>query len=161
MSNDKPHKAYAPVAFGSSRLTTGKMSLSMNVKDFLAVHLPLDEFVHFLRGVMTDNEEQTQFFRGSQFRSKLWNFSGQALQFYSILARVPGIESPAADFLIRLYMAPTNRVHLKMIYLVANHCVEIDMAFKTPAQDETKTTSNRIKRRQRTLRCLQVSREAN
>ena len=36
--NDTKTKAYAPVAFGSKRFTTGQMSLTMYAKEFLAMH---------------------------------------------------------------------------------------------------------------------------
>ena len=74
--NTAASKAYAPVAFGSRRFTTGQMFLTMYAKDFLAMHSAFDEFGHVSWGVtkpikaMTDNKASNRFFKLSRF---LWN----------------------------------------------------------------------------------------
>ena len=64
---------FIPVAFGSKRLTTGKTSLTMYAKKFLAMHLASDVFGHSLWGtkeptiVMTANKALTKFFQAKHF----------------------------------------------------------------------------------------------
>ena len=141
--NDTKTKAYAPVAFGSKRFTTGQMSLTMYAKEFLAMHFAFDEFGHILWGVkkpiivMTDNKALTRFFQAKQIPPKtIWNFCDQTLQFNFILAHVPGVENPAADYLSRLDIAPSDRIHLKLKDTIPVHHIEIDLASQTPKQDE-------------------------
>ena len=45
-TNGEPHKAYARGVFGSRRFTTGPLSLTMYVKEFLATHFMFDEVGH-------------------------------------------------------------------------------------------------------------------
>ena len=119
-SNDDKKKTYAPVAFGSQRFTEGQMSLTMYAKEFLAMHFAFDEFAHNLCGVkkptivMTDNKALTRFFQSKRIPPKLWNHCDQALQFDFVLAHVPGVENPAADYLSRLDINPEDRIHLKL-----------------------------------------------
>ena len=119
-TNDGPTKSYAPVAFGSQRFTEGQMSLTMYAKEFLAMHFAFDEFAHILWGVkkptivMTDNKALTRFFQSKRIPSKLWNYCDQALQFEFVLAHVPGVENPAANYLSRIDINPADRIHLKL-----------------------------------------------
>ena len=113
-NNDEKKKTYAPVAFGSQRFTEGQMSLTMYAKEFLAMHFAFDEFAHILWGVkkptivMTDNKALTRFFQSKRIPPKLWNHCDQALQFDFVLAHVPGVENPAADYLSRLDINPED-----------------------------------------------------
>ena len=115
-----PMKSYAPVAFGSQRFTEDQMSLTMYAKEFLVMHFAFDEFAHILWRVkkptivMTDNKALTRFFQSKRIPPKLWNYCDQALQFDFVLAHVPGVENPAADYLSRLDINPRDRIHLKL-----------------------------------------------
>ena len=135
-------KKYAPVAFGSKKFQGGQMSLTMYAKEFLAMHFAFDEFGHILWGskkpiiVMTDNKALTRFFQAKHIPPSLWNFCDQTLQFNFILAHVPGIENPAADYLSRLEIRPEERVHLKLTDSIPVHYIEIDIASKTPKQED-------------------------
>ena len=119
-TDDVPTKSYAPVAFGSQRFTEGQMSLTMYAKEFLAMHFAFDEFTHILWGVkkptivITDNKALTKFFQSKRVPPKLWNDCDQALQFDFVLAHVPGLENPAADYLSRIDIHPKDRIHLKL-----------------------------------------------
>ena len=141
-TNDGPTKSYAPVAFGSQRFTEGQMSLTMYAKEFLAMHFAFDEFAHILWGVkkptivMTDNKALTRFFQSKRIPPKLWNYCDQALQFDFVLAHVPGVENPAADYLSRIDIHPKDRIHLKLHDEIPVFKVEIDLASKTPKQDD-------------------------
>ena len=135
-TNDGNKKTYAPVAFGSQRITEGQMSLTMYAKKFQAMHLAFDEFAHILLGVkkptivMTDNKALTRFFQSKRIPPKLWNHCDQALQFDLVLAHVPGLENPTADYLSRLDINPEDRIHLKLNDQIPVHYNEIDLAAK-------------------------------
>ena len=85
---------------------------------------------------MTDNKALTRFFQAKQIPPKLWNHCDRALQFDFILAHVPGTENVAADYLSRLDIRPEERVHLKLHDKIPVHHIEVDLASKTPKQDE-------------------------
>ena len=135
-------QTYAPVAFGSKKFQGGQMSLTMYAKEFLAMHFAFDEFGHILWGtkkpiiVMTDNKALTRFFQANHIPPSLWNFCDQTLQFNFLLAHVPGVENPAADNLSRLEIRPEDRVHSKLTDTIPIHRIEIDIASRTPKQEE-------------------------
>ena len=52
------------------------------------------------------------------------------------LAHVPGVENPAADYLSRLEIRPEDRVRLKLTDTIPIHRIEIDIASRTPKQEE-------------------------
>ena len=62
-------QTYGPIAFGSKKFQGSQMSLTMYVKEFLAMHFAFDEFGHILWVakkpiiVMTDNKALTRFFQ--------------------------------------------------------------------------------------------------
>ena len=135
-------KKYAPVAFGSKKFQGGQMSLTRYAKEFLAMHFAFDEFGHILWGakkpiiVMTDNKALTRFFQAKHIPPSPWNFCDQTLQFNFILAHVPGVENPAADYFSRLEIRPEERVHLKLTNSIPVHHKEIEIASKTPKQED-------------------------
>ena len=91
---------------------------------------------------MTDNQALTRLFQAKQRVPKLWNFCDQALQLNFILAHVPGIENPAADYLSRLNVTPADRVHLKLTDSIPTHRIAIDKFSKTPKQVEDEDEFN-------------------
>ena len=56
-----------------------------------------------------------------------------------MLALIPCAENPAADYLSRLEVQPEDRLHLKVTDSLPVFHVEIDIASKTPKQEEDKT----------------------
>ena len=106
------------------------------------MHFAFDEFAIILWGVkkptivMTDNKALTRFFQSKRIPPKLWNYCDQALQFDFVLAHIPGVENPAADYLSRIDINPADRIHLKLHNEKPVFKVEIDLAFKTPKQDD-------------------------
>ena len=86
--------------------------------------------------VMTDNKTLTRFFQSKRIPPKLWNYCNQTLQFEFVFAHVPGTENPAADYLSRLDIRPDERIHLKLNDEIPVFHVEIDLASRTPKQDE-------------------------
>ena len=85
---------------------------------------------------MTDNKALTRFFQAKHIPPSLCNFCDQTLQFNFLLAHVPGVENPAADYLSRLEIRPEDRVHLKLTDTIPIHRVEIDIASRTRKQEE-------------------------
>ena len=135
-------KKYAPVAFGSKKCQGGQRSLTMYAKEFLAMHFAFNEFGHVLWGakkpimVMTDKKPLTRFFQAKHIPPSLWNFCDQTLQFNFVLAHVPCVENPAADYLSRLEIRREERVHLQLTDSIPVHHIEIEIASKTPKQEE-------------------------
>ena len=120
-------QTYAPVAFGSKKFQGGQMSLTMYAKEFLAMHFAFDEFGHILWCakkpiiVMTDNKALTRFFQAKHIPASFWNFCDQMLQFNCLLAHE---------------IRPEDRVHLKLTDTIPIHRIEIDIASRTPKQEE-------------------------
>ena len=139
-TNDVPPKAYAPVAFSSQRFPEGQMSPTMYAKEFLSIHFAFDEFAHILWEVkeptivVTDKKALTRFFLSKRIPPKLLNYCDQALQIDFVLAHVPGVGNPAADYLSRIDTSPKDRVHLKLHDEIPVSKLEIDLASKTPKQ---------------------------
>ena len=86
--------------------------------------------------VMTDNKALTRFFRVNLIPPTLWSFCYQTLQFHFLSAHVPGVENPAADYSSRLEIRAEDRVHLKLTDTIPIHRIEIDIASRTPRQEE-------------------------
>ena len=111
------------------------------------MHFAFDEFAHILWGVkkptivMTHNKALTHFFQSKRISPKLWNHCNQALQFDFVLAHVPGVENPAADYLSRLDINPENGIHLKFNDQIPVHSIEIDLAAKLQNKTTMKKTS--------------------
>ena len=85
---------------------------------------------------MTDKKALTRFFQAKHIPPSLWKFCDQTLQFNFILAHVPCEENPAANYLSRLEIRPEERVHLSLTDFIQVHHIEIDIASKTPKQQE-------------------------
>ena len=86
---------------------------------------------------MTDNKTLTRFFQAKQIPPKLWNFCDQTLQINFILAHVPGTGNPAAEFLSHLDINLQHRFRLKFTDSIPVYRIDIDLAAKTPKQDES------------------------
>ena len=135
-------KAYARDAFGARRLTTGQKSLTMYAKEFFAMHFAFDEFGHVLWGVkkpyynhdgsQTSNSfilDQTD---SSGIADSLWQ--GPSVQFHTLECLC--INNPAADYLSRLDLAPTDRIRLKLTDSILIQHIEVDLASQTPKQND-------------------------
>ena len=85
---------------------------------------------------MTNNKALTRFFQAKHIPTSLWNFCDQTLQINFLLAHVPGVENPAADYLSRLKIIPEDRVHIKLTDTNPIHRIENDIASRTPKQEE-------------------------
>ena len=102
-----------------SLLEATKLSLKLPLPDNQLVII-CDASEHAAGGakkpiiVMTDKKALTRFFQAKHIPPSLRNFCDQTPQFNFILAHVPGVENPAADYLSRLEIRPEERVHLKL-----------------------------------------------
>ena len=85
---------------------------------------------------MNNNKSLTRFFQSKRIPPKLWNYCDQALQFDIVLTHVPSVENPAADYQSRSGITPKDRVPFKLHDEIPVFKVEIDLASKTPKQDD-------------------------
>ena len=114
-------KTYAPVAFGSKVSSPAQVKLSIYSKDwYLAIYLAFLEFAHILWEtskpmiVLTDNKSVTRFFQTKAIPPSLWNACDYVLQFNFEIAHIAGSNNTAADFLSRLELKVTEKIHLKL-----------------------------------------------
>ena len=113
-------KTYAPVAFGSKIFSPAELMMSIYTKEFLAIYMAFLEFAHILWEtskptiVLTDNESVTRFFQAKAIPPSLWNACDYVLQFNFIIAHIAGSVNTAADFLSRLALKVTEKIHLKI-----------------------------------------------
>ena len=64
--------------------------------------------------VLTDNQSVTRFFQTKAIPPSLWNACDYVLQFNFKIAQIAGSVNTAADFLSRLELKVTERIHLKI-----------------------------------------------
>ena len=139
---ERESNKFAPLVFGSKKFTTGQLSLTMYVKEFLAMHLAFDEFGHIFWGtkkpikVFTDSKTLTGFFQTKHLPQSVWKFCDQTLQFNLVVAHVPGVENPAAENLSSLEIRIEDRIDLKSADSIPVFQVETEIASKTPKQKE-------------------------
>ena len=113
-------KTYAPVAFGSKVFSPAQLKMSIYSKEFLAIYVAFLEFAHILWEtskptiVLTDNKSVTRFFQRKAIPPSLWNACDYVLQFNFKIAHIAGPVNTAADFLSRLELRVTGKIHLKI-----------------------------------------------
>ena len=113
------------------------------------------DFAHILwetskpMSVLTDKKSVTRFFQTKAIPPYLWNACDYVLQFNSKIAHVAGSVNTAADFLSRLQLKVTEKIHLKIREDVQTAPIEVstfssDVAeeghsffTQTDSQDET------------------------
>ena len=129
--------------------------MSKYSKEFLAIYMAFLELAHILWEtpkptiVLTDNKSVTRFFQTKAIPPSLCNACDYVLQFNFKIAHITGSVNTAADFLSRLELKVTERIHLKIREDVQTTPIEVstpssDVAdeehffFKQPdSQDET------------------------
>ena len=113
-------KTHAPIAFGSKIFSPAQLKMSFYSKEFLAVYMAFLEFAHILREtskptiVLTDNKSITRLFQTKAIPPSLWNACDHVLQFNFKIAHIAGSVNTAADFLSRLELKVTEKIHLKI-----------------------------------------------
>ena len=135
-------KTYAPVAFGSKVFSPAQLKMSIYSKEFLAVYMAFLEFAHILWEtskptiVLTDNKSVTRFFQTKAIPQSLWNACDYVLQFNFKIAHIAGSHNKAADFLSRLELKVTEKIHLKIRQDVQTTHIEVSTCFSDFADEE-------------------------
>ena len=130
-------KTYTPVAFGSEVFSPAQLKMSIYSKEFLAIYMVFPEFAHILWEtskptiVLTDNKSVTRFFQTKAIPPSQWNACDYALQFNFKIAHIAGSVNTAADFLSRLELKVTEKIHLKIREVVQTTPIEVS----TPSSD--------------------------
>ena len=132
-------KTYAPVAFGSKVFSQAQLQMSIYSKEFLAIYMAFLEFAHILWKkskptiVLTDNKSVTRFFQSKAIPPTLWNACDYMLQFNFKIAHIAGSVNRAADFLSRLELKVTEKIHLR----IRGDVQTLPIEMSTPSSDVT------------------------
>ena len=100
------------------------------------------EFAHILWEttkptiVLTDNESVTHFFQTQAIPPSLWNACDYVLQFNFTLAYIAGSVNTAADFISRLELKVTEKIHLKIREDVQTTPIEVSTVSSDVADEE-------------------------
>ena len=135
-------KTYAPVAFGSKVSSPAQPKLSIYSKDVLAIYMAFLELAHILWEtsklaiVLTDNKSETRFFQTKAIPPSLWNACDYVLQFNFKIAHIAGSVNTTADFLSRLELKVTEKIHLKIREEVQTTPIEVSTNSSYDADEE-------------------------
>ena len=100
------------------------------------------EFAHILWEtskptiVLTDNKSVTRFFQAKAILPSLWNACDYVLQFNFKIAHIAGSVNTAADFLSRLELKVTEKIHLKIREDVQTTPIELSTSSSDVADEE-------------------------
>ena len=100
------------------------------------------EFAHILwetsnlTFVLTDNKSVTRFFQTKAIPPSLWNACDYMLQFNFKIAHIVGSVNTAADFLSRLELKVTEKIHLKIREGVQTTPKEVSTSSSDVADEE-------------------------
>ena len=86
--------------------------------------------------VLTDNKSVTRFFQTKSIPPSLWNACDYVLQFNFKIAHVAGSVNTAADFLSRLELKVTEKIHLKIREDVQTTPIEVSTSSSDVADAE-------------------------
>ena len=135
-------KTYAPVAFESKIFSPAQLKTSLYSKEILAIYMAFLEFAHILWEaskptiVLTDKKSVTRFFQTKAILPSLWNACGYVLQFNFKIAHIAGSVNTAADFLSRLELKVTEKIHLTIREDVQTTPVEVTTCSSDVAEEE-------------------------
>ena len=108
----------------------------------MAIYVAFFEFAHILWEtskptiVLTDNKSVTQFFQTKAIPPTLWNVCDYVLQFNFKIAHIAGLVNTAADFLSRLQLKVTEKIHLKIREDVQTTPIEVSTSFSDVADEK-------------------------
>ena len=145
-------KTYAPVAFGSKVFSPAQLKMSIYSKEFLAIYMAFLEFAHILWEkskptiVLTDNKSVPRFFQTKAIPTSLWNACDYVLQFNFKRAHIAGSVNTAVDFLSRLELRVTEKIHLKIREDVQTTPIEVSTSSSDVADEEQFFSRNQIVR---------------
>ena len=135
-------KTYTPVAFGSRVFSPAQLKMSIYSKELLATYMAFLEFAHILWEtskptiVLTDNKSVTLFFQTIAIPPSLWNACDFVLQFNCKIAHIAGSANTPADFLSRLELEVTEKIHLKIREDVQTTPIEVSTSSSDVADEE-------------------------
>ena len=135
-------KTYAPVAFGSKVFSPAQLKKSIYSKEILAIYMAFFEFAHSLwetskpTNVLTDNKSVTRFFQTKAIPPSLWNACDYVLQFNFKITHFAGSIKTAADFISRLKLRVTEKIHLKIREDVQTTPIELSTSSSDVADEE-------------------------
>ena len=111
-------------------------------KSFSAIYRAFLEIAHFLWEtskptiVLKDNKSITRFFHAKAIPPSLWNACEYVLQFNFKIADIAGSINTASDFLSRLELKVTEKMHLKIWEDVQTTPIEVSTSSSDVADEE-------------------------
>ena len=141
-------KTYAPVDFGWKIFSPTQLKMLIYSKEFLAIYMAFLEFAHILWEtskptiVATDNKSVTRFFQTKAIPPFPWNACDYVLQFNFKIAHIAGSINTAADFLSRLELKVTEKIHLKIREDVQTTLIEVPTSSSDVADAEQFTQTD-------------------
>ena len=132
-------KTYAPVAFGSKVFSPAQLNMSMYSKESLAIYMAFLEFAHILWETSKPtifNKSVTRFFQTKAIPPSLWNACDYVLQFNIKIAHIAGSVNTVVDFLSRLELKVTEKIHLKIREDVQTTPIEVSTSSSDVADEE-------------------------
>ena len=155
---------FALVAFGSEIFSPTQLKISIYSEKFLAIYMAFREFAHILWEtskptiVLTDNKSVTRFFKTKSISPSLWNACDYVLQLNFKKAHIAGSVNTTADFLSRLELKVTGKIHLKIredvqttpseVTTSSSDVAEGEKFFLTQADDEDETREQIFQRKE-------------
>ena len=85
--------------------------------------------------VSTDNKSVTRFFQTKAIPPSLWYASDYVVQFNFKIAHIPGSMNTAVDFLSRLELKVTEKIHLKIREDVQTTPIEVSTSSSDVADE--------------------------
>ena len=108
--------------------------------EFLAIYIKTDVCVDMKTSkptiVLTDNKSVTRFFQTKAIPPSLWKACDYVLQFNFKIALIAGSVNTAADFLSRLELKVTEKIHLKIREDVQTTPIEVSTSSSDVAGEE-------------------------
>ena len=123
------------------------MFLTKFAREFAAMQFSNDDLGQVFWGrktaiiVMTDNRAVTRLSHAKQIPPKLWISCDKALQLNCTAAHIPNFENPAADYLCRSDIAPTDRICRILITQCRSSTSKLICHHKLPNKMTTKRNS--------------------
>ena len=127
---------------GSKVPPPAQLKMSIYSKEFLATCMAFLEFAQILWEtskptiVLTDNKSVTRFFQTKAIPPSLWNACDYVLQFNFKIAHIAGSINTVADFLSRLELKVTEKIHLKTREDIQTTPTEVSTSSSDVADEE-------------------------
>ena len=160
-------KTYAPIAFGSKFFSLAQLKMPIYSQQSLAIYMAFLEFAHILWQttkptiVLTDNNYVTRFFQTKAIPPSLWNACDYVLRFNFKIAHIAVSVNTSADFISRLELKVTEKIHLKIREVVPTTPIEVttsssdvtdkEQFFFTQTDDQDQTEEQILQRKEQSL----------